>query len=421
MTASLHVGSAIATFPIPTGTPLAGYMARTEPSSGTLDDLEIGVVALSVTPGQLVVVSVDVVGVDAALRDDLADATGIPADTLLLAATHTHSGPSGLIPRLHPAEGDTLNAELRARFLTVAAATIRSALDALRPATLSHETMRASGSWSNRNNPDGPVDDRIRLLIARDGAERVATILALHPCHPTILGAESTVVSADLVGGLRQALRAQFGTDQVVVLTGAAGDISTRFTRHASTPAEITRLAMRATSERGGEHAIAATTITHVTQTTRLPSALAMSDVEPETELAAARSAWEHATREALPPADIRRALTRYQGAQIRMRLRDIPQTRFDVTLGAWTLGPELAIVTIPGELFTSLGQRIEAASPFAQTWVVGYTNSYVGYLVDAEAELARTYEAMASPFGTGAGERIVDVATSLLGERANQ
>ena len=69
-----------------------------------------------------------------------------------------------------------------------------------------------------------------------------------------------------------------------------------------------------------------------------------------------------------------------------------------ELELEAWALG-DVVLVAVPGELFASLGSRIEAASA-GMTLILGYTNGYVGYLTDISAHESQTYEALASPFG---------------------
>lgn len=59
-------------------------------------------------------------------------------------------------------------------------------------------------------------------------------------------------------------------------------------------------------------------------------------------------------------------------------------------------------------------GARIVHAAP-GPTLVIGYGNGYVGYLADAGAHEQGTYEALASPFASSAGERVVEGAVALI------
>ena len=76
--------------------------------------------------------------------------------------------------------------------------------------------------------------------------------------------------------------------------------------------------------------------------------------------------------------------------------------------IDAWMLG-DLALVAIPAELFVLLGREIENAS--AGKTLLGYANGYSGYLADRAAHRSGTYEALASPFGPEASERVAATA----------
>ena len=109
-----------------------------------------------------------------------------------------------------------------------------------------------------------------------------------------------------------------------------------------------------------------------------------------------------------------RQALTRAQGAELRLQLAGATGIRSTAVLSGWQIG-DLGLVTVPGELFANWGAAILAGSPFATTLVLGYTNGYVGYLADDAAEAAGTYEALASPYTPQAGRNLVEGAVEML------
>ena len=53
------------------------------------------------------------------------------------------------------------------------------------------------------------------------------------------------------------------------------------------------------------------------------------------------------------------------------------------------TLGPDVAIIGMPGEMFSEYQLKLQASSPFATTIVLGYTNGCHGY-VDGSGCLMR-------------------------------
>jgi hypothetical protein len=96
-----------------------------------------------------------------------------------------------------------------------------------------------------------------------------------------------------------------------------------------------------------------------------------------------------------------------------------LPAT-FELPLTVVALGGR-AWVHLPVELFASFALRIRAASPFAATRVIGYTDGYLGYVADAEAHRDGVYEAGVSLFDPDASERLCDAAIALLRRTADQ
>ena len=78
----------------------------------------------------------------------------------------------------------------------------------------------------------------------------------------------------------------------------------------------------------------------------------------------------------------------------------------------------DVAIVGVPGEFFTTLGQEIKRRSPFRYTFVFELANDYVGYIPDqAGFDLGgyQTWTGLHSFLERGTGEAIVSEAVELL------
>lgn len=412
--AAWRAGAAILPFPVMVGTPLAGYAGREGPATGTLDELTIGALVLGHGVEQLAIVAADVAAVDAALVAEVGEAAGLGPGEVVLAASHTHSGPAGVVDRLHPADPGQLDPALRARFVATAAKVVRSAFAAAEPVGLTFGQAAVAGVAANRIDPDWPFDDRVSVLAAwREDGSPVAALVHF-ACHPTILPVASRVVSADFPGAMRAHLASSMaiGGDAPVVLfaNGAAGDVSTRHTRRGQDAAEVERVGMEVALAAG--EALRASRpvdgdLTHAQVGVRLTPRTVGGNPSD-----AAQAVADHADRA---------AVTRAQGAAMLAALGGpgvvVPAT---VTVAGWRLG-ELVLVAVPGELSSSLGQEIAAARG-GPTLVVGYANGYVGYLPDLAAHRVGSYEALASPYEAGAGEMVAGAASALvalLGEEA--
>jgi hypothetical protein len=78
----------------------------------------------------------------------------------------------------------------------------------------------------------------------------------------------------------------------------------------------------------------------------------------------------------------------------------------------------DIALVGVPGEFFTVLGQEIKRRSPYRYTYVFELANDYVGYIPDARAYERGGYQTgtgLHSFLEKGSGEAVVDAATGLL------
>ena len=78
----------------------------------------------------------------------------------------------------------------------------------------------------------------------------------------------------------------------------------------------------------------------------------------------------------------------------------------------------DTAIVGVPAEFFTVLGQDIKRRSPFRHTFVFELANDYIGYVADRKGyELGgyQTWTGLHSFVPSGTGEMIVDESIKLL------
>jgi hypothetical protein len=402
-------------FPITAGTPLGGYAARTGPATGTLDPLTVGALVLERDDARLAIVAADVVAVDAALGTEVAAAAGLDRSQVALCASHTHSGPAGIVVRLHPADPDRLDPALRARFVATAADAIAAARVAAEPVAVLFGATETEGLATNRNDPAAADSVRCSVLATKRRDGTIQAALVHFPCHPTILGADNRRVSADFPGALRRVFETTRSpgapSPLALFINGAAGDISTRFTRRGQDPAEVARIGAALAAEAvialsraralDGPLRYARATV-NIAPHPRQPAVTAES-----AEVVAATAASNHGLQ--------RQAETRAQGAAMLAALAAVPGAALPAALGleAWALG-DLVLLAMPGELFASLGQRIAAAAG-TPPLILGYTNGYVGYLADRAAHAAGTYEALASRFGPEAGDRVVAAASSLI------
>ncbi|WP_328609318.1 hypothetical protein OG943_09380 [Amycolatopsis sp. NBC_00345] len=405
------IGHGRAGLAVPAGTPLGGYAARTGTSTGTLDPLEVHAVTISAGGRRFawVVADLPAVNTDLAgpLADGLAEALRTRPELVWLSATHTHSGPD---VGCQPGGGRT-PPEWRSRVVQAAEHAAANALAAETPADLTVHNGLIEGVGGQRSGPHPRKDVPVTVLAVR-GRERVLGAVVVLPVHPTVLGADNLLVSADLAGAVRRALAARLG-GWAMVATGAAGDVSTRPHRREQRPDELARLG-----------ALAAEQVLALIETPGRPIDLSRASIagartlslglpgradEPMPDTGALRRHLGAARRTADAVA-VRTAETALQGAELAAsaRIRDPRLVVSAVRLG------DLRLVGFGGEPYLELADALssEVPGPLA---VAGYTGGYLGYLPGAAAYRTDVYEVNISPVGEGGAELAVWEAVRLL------
>lgn len=396
------------------GIPLAGYINRTQPANGQHMPLYARAVVLSSGTATLCLISAEVLSVDAALtsrvRAAVTRATGIPADAIMLTATHTHASVGGLthfpVPTVNDAVLGTYSPALVDQFTAAALAAVQGALAAQVDATLSYGVALTHGIAANRRDPHGAADPTAPFLIARDANQHTIGGIFSFACHPTILSADNLLYSGDLIGTAAAELEAHWG--HVLPLTGAAGDISTRFTRRESTTAEVERMAQSL-----AEAILTAPRHLQPDETlafARQPITLPVKPLQP-------RAALEHALEDAqsrldaLPnPAERRVVEAEIEGLHMQLSMGERPAA-LTSEVQVFRVGGAY-ILSLPGEFFVEYGLELAQTLAPAPLLIAGYANDYLGYVTTPQA--ATGYEADTAVLLPAAGRIVLNAAAAL-------
>ncbi len=457
----LRAGAGVVTITPPLGTPLAGHFE--ERRAETIDDdltarslvLDDGAAPLALVVCDLIRLPGHVVG---AAREAVAARCGIPAERVMISATHTHTGPvtasgggdPGERPMLaaggDPATAELIDADADPGDLAWLAGRIDDAVavagSRLRPARLAHGTTKVAGACFNRRyrmgdgtvvfnpgvgNPDirgavGPVDPTVTALLveALDGTPLALWAnLALHYVGTD----DERAVSADYYGAFAWAVPRLLGDGCVGLLTnGASGDVNAIDLE----PVVPARGAARA---RLVARAVAAAAVNAARLGRRPEAPLLAADVVPLALQRCPISADDVAGAEAIlgrtdpdpepaasfgfvvgQPIPARQARTYARDVLALAAMPNAGTTEIQVMrLGG------LALVALPGEIFVELGLAIKAASPFPTTAIVGLANDQVGYVPTAAAFGQGGYETWRTRISwTAAGTGEAMVATAL-------
>jgi len=243
MTAGLRVSTAVIDVTPPLGFPLGGYILRSGVSVGVLDPILARLILLTSGDDALLLISLDWVYIDGrwarAVRLAVGGETGIDSANIIVTATHTHSGPGVFRSFITAADEEPAYLSgVSGRIVEAAASLTAAAQDV----TAAAGSSRVVGLGTHRNDPGLPVDDALSVLTLRDPGKAAVARIVVYGCHGTLLGADNLLFSADWIGyGLAAVDRRMGGMS--LFINGAAGDVSTRFTRQDRGSQELRRYA----------------------------------------------------------------------------------------------------------------------------------------------------------------------------------
>ncbi len=415
---------------------MAGYYS-TRLSTGVHDDLHAKAIVMEAGGQRAALVACDLVAVPPAVieeaREIIQGATGIPGGSVMISATHSHTGP--LIPdggaRAGAYGGDLETAKrYRAELPRKIAESVRLANAKLAPARVSFGRGREESVSFNRRffmkdgtvgwnpgklnpnilRPAGPIDPEMPVvLFESEKGEPIATYVnfALHQ---------------DTVGGLEAS--ADFAYALSNVLAKVRGGL-TVFTQ--GTSGNINHIDVKSKDPQKG-HGEAA----------RIGTILAGEAVKTFARTAPANGSKLHVASRTvsldparLEPGDLEKAQAFAKqldsGATVKFLDTVFTFKTLDTAARAGkplaaeaqviALGDQIAWVGLPGEVFTELGMAIKRASPFPLTIVAELAHGPVTYFPNDAAFDQGNYEVVTSRAARGSGEKLAAAAKTLLNE----
>ncbi len=447
--------------------PVCGYYHE-RLATGTIDPLKAKALVFEQEAGgksiRAALVVCDITGIAADLTAEVrrraAERTGIPAEHIQLSATHSHTGPDYTRhlyeyladPGKKGADGDAPYAE---KLISGIVAAIEQAKQAARPATVeagsgqqqvpvafNRRFVMKDGSvqtWRSLENPNviraaGPIDPEIGLVSVKTASGSLAAVLSNFALHlDTVSG---TQWSADYPYFIEQAVRKAKGDNVVSIFgTGTCGDIN-----HVN-PSSKDR---NKTSFIGGElgqtivgalpalKPIAKPRLRVGSQIVELP----LREVSPaETKESAAKLAAIQGGMKL----DFLEQVAAYRNVMLDELHRKPPTVNspkfinwgmthqwagvganLPVQVHVICVGDDLAIVTLPGEVFVDLGLALKRNSPFKTTLVIELSNCQETLYIPTRAAYAGgSYEVTNSALKPGGGEMLVEAALELLRKAA--
>ena len=371
----LRAGYGETTITPPLGTDLTGFGFYLDRKAEiVLDDLKVRALYLDDRKARLLIISCDLLGLTVAradrIRSQVGATLGLPARNILLACTHTHSGPATeSMPGLGRVDRNYMQNLPRA---IVKAAGLAAASG--EDAEFGFETEAAEPIGFNRRRRSfEEIDPWLKVAIFRQKNCRL--FLLNYACHAVTLG-PTKEVSADWPGALVREIESD--GDRGLFVQGFCGDIDPVVylnRRLGATASDLDLygkiLAARARKAQEQATFVSGAQLGAIERRVRLPLLVPpKGDMKKE-----ARAALE-SNRE-FPR--VRRIICdwRERAEKRHTAFRKSPWME-NVPVQAMAVGG-LKILGLPGEVFCGYGLRLRRSWPALMT--AGYANGDVGYL----------------------------------------
>ncbi|MGQ9556319.1 MAG: neutral/alkaline non-lysosomal ceramidase N-terminal domain-containing protein [Anaerolineae bacterium] len=401
------------------GTDLTGYLARTNPSLGVHDPLYCRAFVLGDGDAQAALIQTDTLGFGLEytrqVKQCLEAETGIPASNIMLAGTHTHSGPATVFLQDCGEIAISYLAELPEKIV----ATVRAAQADLSLVEATISKVQVPGVAVNRRDrANGPVDEELTVLGLREptGAMRAAW---LHfTCHAVVLGGDNRLISADFPGAACAAWEHETGVP-CLYLQGPCGDINP--IRHGGSFIDVeetgAQLAQAAVNAVGQAEAISLEHLAVQSKRLRLPLGPLPSFADlvafREQQLAGAGEVEDQFKQ---VQAKVSQAMVHWTERTIASYCSGLLKTEVEVEIQCFELGDQL-LIAVPGELFVEFGLEAKrlAAQAGKHALVIAYANGDIGYIPvpssygkgGYEVEWAYRYYGYPAPLLPQAGELV--------------
>ena len=369
---------------------MSGYDSRDKPSTGIHDSLYAAALCFSDGTRQVLMITSDVIGYPHDLADRLsariAAATGIPAENILVTATHTHGAPSiGTYDTLSYESNRDYRDLLEQKLVDIS----RHASEDLQPVkigrgkgscylNINRRARFADGSIGLGRNLEGPCDHDVEVIKIESLQGDLLAVFVNWPCHGTANGAKNYLITGDWPGLAARYLEEDLGGEIVIFATaGASGDINALYGPNDNFK-EITAVGYNLAREvRKVLPGIETQTVEHLNIMQKkllLPGKKTLPDY--------------------FPPESLE------EGEDVEVRLAAL---RFG----------DIIFTGISGEVMTEIGMQVKERSPAGSPVVITHCNGSSGYICTDKAFPEGGYEIKVTHLMPGAEKVIVE---NLLG-----
>lgn len=415
-----------------------GFGARNRKSEGVHDELYVKA-ALLEAGKRVLMITFDACGGDhsfaAALKGSLRREFGLNADEVLLNFSHTHASIylTGMDPQLrrggysiaqdawpedHAQVDYTEDERIYLRIERTVTDMVRECVGKLCEGKLLiacgqadlavSRRLMVNGRVEWRPNEDADYDRDLVVMKLVDSGGATRAILFSYGCHPTALGADNYLLSADFCGHAVACLETRYPDATALFLQGCGGELKPRISVEGGKFRACTFEQM----EQAGSELAAA--VAHIMES----GAFSPADGVFRTGLVRKSlhtSPLPVADCEALA-ADGKSVFAASAARRLLALIRDgAAIEQVPVHIAVWQLDEDTRLIAIEGEVVSDYGKRIKALYPHGRTIVLGYSNAVFCYIPTAQMVGEGGYEAECNFFFGIAGPFLPEIEQTLL------
>ncbi len=387
--------------------PLAGYGARgNRPSTGVHDPLHAKVLFLRSGDVRMALITCDLRSITRELKDQVIEKSaglGITTENLFMAASHTHDGPAMYPEKFWQLQFGKYDPRIVDIMSTSVAKAVKEAVQNAVPAKVGFGEGKAEGFMNNRRwNYDKaareaagekPALEPVVWVMRVDGMDgKPRAILVNFGVHPTILGADNMLISAEWPGVLQTELEKAFPGSVALFTNGAEGDQAPQSAKnHKDAFARVTEFGVRLSK-----------VITPIAQGI---------ETKPDVPIAFKCAAPD------LPKLAIPKEMAKRFAPAPDLPAKGLPRK---AELQIFRIG-STALVGLPGEPILEVGQAVRKGvveQGFSRAVAVGLANDYIGYLVSEKEFAHGGYEVeLRSYYGPGLEAFLVEQTKKIAGD----
>ena len=357
------------------------------------------------------------------IREGIANGTGVAVKNVLLAASHTHMGPSYDQPCWKsPAEPEIAQVVAN-RIIKAGIKAFENMEDGATLAVTTAEEKRFSfcrdvilEDGSIVTNPSRKRTDLVRTCDTPDHTielmritrgDKIVAIMINFANHPDTNSGHRVrnKFCSDWPGFMRIALKEKYGEDVIVLFfNGCCGDVNhwdfvykTHLEHHAAPGViapEYIGKGMADTIVKAVD-AITETVTDETVSSLETPLTVKRRQIT-EAERAWANEVLEDCKDNYISPSKYGTAVAYIEGS------KNVPETEI-FTVTGYRVGP-WGMVAMPGEMYTAVGRSIKNGSPFEHTIPVELANGHHGYVIPDSVRENGSYEGRFSSGTTGFG-----------------